>query len=538
LTKVATEVEIQDIEGLKKRLAGSQLCVEDITAITSILNTFVVLQELVRKRRISILKFLRRIFGFKTEKFIENPTSEPKNEGEKSPKEKGSPRPGRNGRNDYPGAEKIKVKHPHLTRGCKCPECLQGILNEAEPAVDYDWQGHSPIVLKIYLLERFICHICKMTFTAPSPIAEKAKTVDDSQDEVKVGRCDRNAMANAVIAVLRFWYGVPHYRLAKIQGTMGMALPVATQYRMVLQVYGAALAVYMHMMEEAAQGALLFADDTSIKIFDWLAGKGPLNKSNDERKKKANTTAIVSRIGEKTIVLYLTSAEQAGSKVETLLEKRDEELEAPIYMCDGLAANDPGSGHTVIRVNCLDHARRQFFDLITVYPRDCAYILAEIAKIYKTDDETKTAKMSEQQRLEHHQKYSRPVMDALGKWFTEHLNEEKVEENDALGTAINYSLKRWTEINEFHHIPGVPLSNAECERAIKSIIRHRKNSLAYKTENGAKVGDVNQSLIATCEYAGVNPFKYLEWIQMKKSLAKENPQDFTPWAYKSFSIEN
>lgn len=530
-------MEIRDIEGLKKRLAGGQLCIEDITAITSILNTFVVLQELVRKRRISILKFLRRIFGFKTEKLAENPNTEAKSEGEKSSKEKGPPRPGRNGRNDYPGAEKINVKHPHLTRGCICPECLRGILNEAEPAVDYDWQGHSPIVLKIFLLERFICHICKTTFTAPSPIAEKAKTVDDSQDEVKVGRCDRNAMANAVISVLRFWYGVPHYRLAKIQGAMGMALPVATQYRMVLQAHDAALPIYLQMMEEAAQGALLFADDTSIKIFDWLAGKGPPNKSNEEKKKKANTTAIVSRIDGKTIVLYQTGAEQAGTNVESLLDKRTEGIKAPIYMCDGLSANDPGE-HTVIQVNCLDHARRQFFDLITVYPEDCAYVLAEIAKVYKADDEAKVAEMSPQRRLEHHQKYSRPVMDALGKWFVEQIDKERVEENDAFGTAINYSLKRWTEINEFHHIPGVPLSNAECERAIKSIIRHRKNSLAYKTENGAKVGDVIQSLIGTCEYAGVNPFKYLEWIQMKKSLVKEKPADYTPWIFKQVPIEN
>ena len=111
------------------------------------------------------------------------------------------------------------------------------------------------------------------------------------------------------------------------------------------------------------------------------------------------------------------------------------------------------------------------------------------------------------------------------------LASKEVEENEELGKAIKYVLKRWTELNEFHHIAGVPLSNAECERAIKAIIRHRKNSLAYKTENGAHVGDVIQSLIATCEYVQVNIFEYLAWIQANKSAVIAEPARYTPWAY-------
>jgi hypothetical protein len=529
-----SQVEIRDIAGLKERLAKNQLIADDITVLTSVLNAFVVLQNLVRKRRISIIKFLRQLFGFKTENTGESDASEIENP--KPFKSDGENlKHGRNGRKNYPGAEKIRVSHPTLKPGCQCPECLKGSLAEAEPAVDYDWQGHPPLTLKIYLLQRLICHICKTTFTAPSPIAETAKTVDDSSDTEKVGRCDRNAMANAVIAILRFWYGVPHYRLAKIQGSMGMALPVGTQYRMILQAYYAALPIYFLLIEQAAQGSLIFADDTHIKILDWLAGKGPINKSNGEAKKKAQTTAIVSELDEKTIVLYLTSSEQAGSKMEALLDDREKSLSPPIYMCDGLGANHPGSDVTVIQVHCLDHARRQFFDLIKVYPDQCLYVLKQLRLVYKNDADAKAKNMCSKARLEHHQKNSRPIMDELGKWFKNQIESEIVEENDALGGAIKYSLKRWTELNEFHHIPGIPISNGECERVIKSVIRHRKNSLAYKTENGAFVGDVLQSIIATCDKAGVNLFRYLEWIQMKKSFVEADPAKFTPWAFSASS---
>ena len=95
--------------------------------------------------------------------------------------------------------------------------------------------------------------------------------------------------------------------------------------------------------------------------------------------------------------------------------------------------------------------------------------------------------MNEQQRLYYHQKFSAPYMEELGIWLSEQRKE--VEENGPLGAAIRYSLDRWTELNEFLHTPGVPLSNAECERTIKLIIMHRKNSLFYKTIKGAHVGD-------------------------------------------------
>ena len=36
---------------------------------------------------------------------------------------------------------------------------------------------------------------------------------------------------------------------------------------------------------------------------------------------------------------------------------------------------------------------------------------------------------------------------------------------------------------------GAPLDNNICERALKKVIQHRKNSLFYKTLNGARVGD-------------------------------------------------
>ncbi len=53
---------------------------------------------------------------------------------------------------------------------------------------------------------------------------------------------------------------------------------------------------------------------------------------------------------------------------------------------------------------------------------------------------------------------------------------------------------------------------------LKIAILHRKNSYFYKTENGARVGDLYMSLIHTCHLSKVNPFNYL--IALERNAAR------------------
>ncbi len=57
--------------------------------------------------------------------------------------------------------------------------------------------------------------------------------------------------------------------------------------------------------------------------------------------------------------------------------------------------------------------------------------------------------------------------------------------------------KHWRKLTRFLFVPGAPLHNNLVERMLKRAICHRKNSLFYKTQNGARVGDIYMSIIAT-----------------------------------------
>jgi transposase len=120
---------------------------------------------------------------------------------------------------------------------------------------------------------------------------------------------------------------------------------------------------------------------------------------------------------------------------------------------------------------------------------------------------------------------------SLHKWLEAELKENKVEPNSGLGKAIGYMLKHWIKLTLFLRQAGAPLDNNICEQALKKAILHRKNSLFYKTENGARVGDLYMSLIHTAELSGVNPFQYLMALQRHHQALLDEPQAWLPWNY-------
>ena len=74
--------------------------------------------------------------------------------------------------------------------------------------------------------------------------------------------------------------------------------------------------------------------------------------------------------------------------------------------------------------------------------------------------------------------------------------------------------------------------NNICERALKKAILHRKNAYFYKTQNGARVGDLFMSLIHTCELNDVNPFDYLTQVQKYAGELSADPACWLPWNYR------
>ena len=109
-----------------------------------------------------------------------------------------------------------------------------------------------------------------------------------------------------------------------------------------------------------------------------------------------------------------------------------------------------------------------------------------------------------------------------------HYNELN-EPKSGLGEAVRYMLRHWIPLTTFLRVAGAPLDSSWADRAIKIAIRHRRNSLFYKTPKGAAIGDCSMSLIYTCTRNGVNPYDYLNALQRHGSKVKINPECWLPW---------
>jgi hypothetical protein len=320
---------------------------------------------------------------------------------------------------------------------------------------------------------------------------------------------------------------VPFNRLQRLEQNLGIPLPAATQWEVVHRAAGKLVPAYQELIRQAAQGEVLHNDDTTMKILE-LEAPQPHDGQDSEERTGVFTSGIVSTGDGHTMALFFTGPKHAGENLDAVLAQRAQGLSAPIQMCDALSRNTSGTFETIV-ANCIAHARRGFVDVADNFPDECLYVLETLRDVYRNDALTRAMPHSE--RLAFHQQHSGPVMDGLEQWLREQFDQRKVEPNSGLGEAITYMLKHWEKLTLFLREPGAPLDNNLCERALKKAILHRKNAFFYKTQNGARVGDVFMSLIYTAELGHVDAFDYLVALQRHADAVSRNPGQWMPWNY-------
>src|SRR5262249_37577528 len=151
---------------------------------------------------------------------------------------------------------------------------------------------------------------------------------------------------------------------------------------------------------------------------------------------------------------------------------------------------------------------------------------------------SRSGRMNDERRLGYHQEKSGPGMKEVERGIEAQFSDRPGEPNSNPGQALQYWLSHWRELTRLLREPGPPLDNNESERALKQFILMRKNSMFFKTEHGAAVGDVLASLIRTCRLNGVNAWDYLVTIVRNKKDARSNPHLYLPWNYKGDEAES
>src|SRR5260370_17466705 len=67
-------------------------------------------------------------------------------------------------------------------------------------------------------------------------------------------------------ALLKYGSGLQFHRLERLQGCLGIPLPAATQWEIVKEITGVLKPAYQELIRQAAQGEVVYNDDTTMKI--------------------------------------------------------------------------------------------------------------------------------------------------------------------------------------------------------------------------------------------------------------------------------
>jgi transposase len=253
-------------------------------------------------------------------------------------------------------------------------------------------------------------------------------------------------------------------------------------------------------------------------------------ETNPDDRKGVQTTGIIAESNGNKIALFLTGKKHAGENIDDVLNHRAQGLSPPTLMCDALMRNLP-KRLAVLLANCMAHARRAFVDVFDEFPEQCRHLIEQLASVYHNDDIARRQAMSADERLAFHQCKSKKIMDDLKEWLDAQIVEHLEEPNSGLGKAIEYMRNHWNALTLFLKVAGCPIDNNCVERALKKAILSRKNSLFYKTQHGADVGDIYMSLIYTCELNGINAFDYLTSLMRHSQEVNSQPIDWMPWNY-------
>lgn len=561
----------EQADHLFTEVRGCNLSEECKNVIISGLQSLFWITAAYQEKKHQLFRFMRNVFGNKTEKVSKNnPPNSTSQQGKEAPANAdqspngsaqciepmtspsvagddacGENRPdkalvpkdlpkghGHRSADDFKNAFILKIALDHLKERDPCPKCPKGILYRYPPGSILSLVGETPIQALCVKLDALRCGRCGTIFkaTLPKLLATQSRAMPE---------------AKALVGIFKYKGGMPFYRFDMLQDIFGTRISKSELWEMTADVADSAIPIYSELCKEASKAEVVLVDDTHMIVLDLLQEnkrnqglKEERTKSTD-KSKKANkeedrtgmfTTAILTEGLKHNITAYFTGRRHAGENLDKLLDERPRGLPVPIEGCDALTRNKP-KNHETQQAFCNSHNRRHFFDLLPLWPKEAMHVLELYSGVFYNEKIALERKMSKEDKLKYHQEHSAPIMTDIKKYCDDMLKSKKIEPNDVFGKSITYQNKHWDGLTLFLRTAGAPLTTNSVERSLKSAIRNRKNSLFYKTEWGALVGDIHHTIIETCIQNDVNPKDYLVACQICSEEVRKNPHLWLPWNF-------
>lgn len=490
LTRLIEELQQQ----LKQALDGNEELRQLLKDLQSKLD---VLIDQSKKRN-------KRDFGKKTEKHNPRPAAaKPQTRAERSSKNKRST-----------GIKHIleNAKHlphepvPHVVKpeDSVCPDCnVETVFVSNLITHQLEMVSASLKVLE-HCQETRACPKCKeyiVTAEKPCPPIPGSYAGSRLLSEIIVGKLDD---------------GLPNNRQQKIFARHNVIIPRSTQCDWMQFTANTLSLLYDLLKQELLASKIIKTDDSSIKIQD---------RKHKDNIRKGKVTTYIGDPDRKVTMFDFSPDLSFDKNLDFLKDFR------------GIVQADAAGGFDALfedgqrtEAGCHAHSRRKYFEIEFTEEDVCNTVLGIYRELYKIERDIKDKpppfKLAIRRRKSKH----------LIKQLRKVILQAKVELHPThmLMKAISYTLKHWRALTRFLKDPDIAIDNNESERAIKSWVLVRKNSLFAGSNEGAKAIAIHLSLIATCKRNGINPVDWYADVLSRINELKTNelqqllPQNWSP----------
>lgn len=306
------------------------------------------------------------------------------------------------------------------------------------------------------------------------------------------------------LLVAKFVDHLPLYRISKQFARQGVKIPDSTLGQWVGAAVEALRVLYEAYEKHLFQANYLQMDETRLKV---------LEEGKDGKCHLGWLWAVFDPVLKLPFFFYEKGRDHQGPK---------ERLEHFVgtLQCDGYSVYETLNHKlgNVELVHCLAHMRREFFEARSNDQKRADHALTMIGALYAVEAQARDLGFTHQQRLELRQAKAKPIFETFQAWMQDQYNQ--VLPKSKIGQALQYSLKRWSNMQPYLSNGALEIDNNLVENIIRPAAIGRKNYLFAGSHDSAERIAMIYTLFAACKHQGINPE---EWLSAVLNRIHEHP---------------
>jgi transposase len=379
---------------------------------------------------------------------------------------------------------------PHEPANTTCPTlgCGQPLLRFGEDVAErLDYQ---PGVFSVerHVRGKWACRCCERIVQAPVP----AHVIDK-------GIPTAGLLAHLLVA--KFLDHLPLYRQEAIFERAGHLIARSTLAQWVGECGAQLQPLVKALSDELRCHAVLHADETPVAML-----KPKHLRDGKTHKAYIWSYCTTSFNATKAVVFQFTEG-RSGENVQQFLKLDTPQAWQGTLVTDGFSGYTATTTKGVTSAQCMAHSRRKFNDLWANHRSEVGRkALRYYQCLFRIEREIEELPGDERRRIR--QRKSRRVLVVFHRWLL--AQRQLVPTGSATMKAIDYSLKRWTQLTRFVQDGDVPISNNWVENQIRPIAIGRSNWLFAGSLRAGRRAAAIMSLLHSARINGHEPYAYMK----------------------------